>query len=124
MLGYKDPKETAKVFRDGWLMTGDLVKIDNNTGLLYFKGVKKRMLKFKGYPIFPRDLEEILKNHPLVEEVKVVGEDAGTLGQQPVALVKLKEKKPNVEEELLNYVNSRVALYKRLKKVYVVDKIE
>ncbi|TRM84112.1 AMP-dependent synthetase, partial [Sulfolobus sp. F3] len=69
-------------------------------------------------------LEEILKNHPLVEEVKVVGEDAGTLGQQPVALVKLKEKKPNVEEELLNYVNSRVALYKRLKKVYVVDKIE
>ncbi len=124
MLGYKDPKETAKVFRDGWLMTGDLVKIDKNTGLLYFKGVKKRMLKFKGYPIFPRDLEEILKNHPLVEEVKVIGEDAGTLGQQPVALVKLKEKRANIEEELLNYVNSRVALYKRLKKVYVVDRIE
>ncbi|BDB97263.1 AMP-dependent synthetase [Saccharolobus caldissimus] len=123
MLGYKDPKETAKVFKDGWLATGDIVKIDEN-GLLYFKGVKKRMLKFKGYPIFPRDLEEILKTHPLVEEVKVIGEDAGNLGQQPVALVKVKEKKDGLEEELLNYVNSRVAFYKRLKRVYVVDKIE
>ncbi|MEM0363414.1 MAG: class I adenylate-forming enzyme family protein [Sulfolobaceae archaeon] len=123
MLGYKDEKETARVFKDGWLMTGDLVKVDEN-GLLYFRGVKKRMLKYKGYPIFPRDLEEILKTHPLVEDAKVVGEDAGNLGQQPVALVKVREKKLGIEDELLNYVNSRVAFYKRLKKIYLVDKIE
>ncbi|MCH4814551.1 MAG: class I adenylate-forming enzyme family protein [Saccharolobus sp.] len=123
MLGYKDREETARAFNKGWLRTGDLVRIDEK-GLLYFRGIKKRMLKFKGYPIFPRDLEEILKTHPLVEDVKVVGEDAGNLGQQPVALVKVKELKTGIEDELLNYVNSRVAFYKRLKKVYVVDRIE
>ncbi len=123
MLGYKDREETARAFNEGWLRTGDLVRIDEK-GLLYFRGIKKRMLKFKGYPIFPRDLEEILKTHPLVEDVKVVGEDAGNLGQQPVALVKVKELKTGIEDELLNYVNSRVAFYKRLKKVYVVDRIE
>ncbi|MBP1357037.1 MAG: AMP-binding protein, partial [Sulfolobus sp.] len=123
MLGYKDPKETANVFSDGWLKTGDLMMMDER-GLLYFKGVKKRMLKYKGYPIFPRDLEEILRTHPDVIDAKVLGEDAGQLGQQPVAKVMVKERRQGIEEELLNYVNSRVAFYKRLKKVYLVDKIE
>ncbi len=123
MLGYKDIEETAKVFNEGWLKTGDLVSYDNN-GLLYFKGIKKRMLKYKGYPIFPRDLEEILKSNSNVIDTLVYGEDSGNLGTQPVAKVVVKEKKPNLEEELLNYVNSRVAFYKRLKRVYIVDKIE
>ncbi|MCY0859442.1 MAG: class I adenylate-forming enzyme family protein [Sulfolobaceae archaeon] len=123
MLGYSDVQETAKVFKDGWLKTGDLVSVDEN-GLLYFKGVKKRMLKFKGYPIFPRDLEEILKKHPNVIDAKVIGEDAGNLGQQPVAKVVVKEKRENLAEELLNFVNSRVAFYKKLKRVDIVDKIE
>ncbi|BFH74410.1 class I adenylate-forming enzyme family protein [Sulfurisphaera javensis] len=123
MLGYKDPNETAKVFSDGWLKTGDLMSMDEK-GLLYFRGVKKRMLKYKGYPIFPRDLEEILKTHPSVIDAKVIGEDAGQLGQQPVAKVIVKEKRAGLEEELLNYVNSKVAFYKRLKKVYIVDKLE
>lgn len=123
MLGYGDKEETAMVFHEGWLKTGDLVSIDEN-GLLYFRGVKKRMIKYKGYPIFPRDLEEILKKHPNVVDVKVVGEDAGNLGQQPVAKVIVKEKRENVADELLNFINSRVAFYKRVKRVDVVDKIE
>ncbi|BDC19781.1 class I adenylate-forming enzyme family protein [Acidianus sp. HS-5] len=123
MLGYKDEEETRRVFEGEWLKTGDLVSADNN-GLLYFKGIKKRMLKYKGYPIFPRDLEEILLSHPLVKEAFVYGEDSGNLGTQPVAKVLVKEKKEGLEDELLNYVNQRVAFYKRLKKVYIVDKIE
>lgn len=123
MLGYKDIEETAKVFNDGWLKTGDLVSYDDN-GLLYFKGIKKRMLKYKGYPIFPRDLEEILKSNSNVIDAFVFGEDSGNLGSQPVAKVVVKDRKPNLEEELLNYVNSKVAFYKRLKKIYIVDKIE
>ncbi|MCY0884234.1 MAG: long-chain fatty acid--CoA ligase, partial [Acidianus infernus] len=103
--------------------TGDLVSMDEK-GLLYFKGVKKRMLKYKGYLIFPRDLDEILLSHPLVKEAYVYGEDAGNLGTQPVAKVIVKEYKKGLEDELLNYVNQRVAFYKRLKKVYIVDKIE
>ncbi|QIW24267.1 long-chain fatty acid--CoA ligase [Sulfolobus sp. S-194] len=123
MLGYKDIEETNKVFSNGWLKTGDLMSMDDK-GLLYFRGVKKRMLKYKGYPIFPRDLEEILKTHPSVIDAKVIGEDAGQLGQQPIAMVVVKEKKDGIEEELLNYVNTKVAFYKKLKKVYIVDKIE
>jgi long-chain acyl-CoA synthetase len=123
MLGYKDEEETKRVFEGEWLKTGDLVSMDEK-GLLYFKGVKKRMLKYKGYPIFPRDLEEILLSHPLVKEAYVYGEDAGNLGTQPVAKVIVKEHKEGLEDELLNYVNQRVAFYKRLKKVYIVDKIE
>ncbi|MEM0173675.1 MAG: class I adenylate-forming enzyme family protein [Sulfolobaceae archaeon] len=122
MLGYKDESETRKVFEGEWLKTGDLVSMDEK-GLLYFKGVKKRMLKYKGYPIFPRDLEDILRTHPLVKGVKVVGEDEGVLGQKPVAYVIVKEKKAGLEEELLNYVNSKVAFYKKLKKVIIVDKL-
>jgi len=123
MLGYKDPEETAKVFVDGWLKTGDLVTSDEK-GLLYFRGVKKRMIKYKGYPIFPRDLELILKSHPLVIDAKVVGEDAGNAGQQPVGKVIVKEKKPGIENELLNYVNTKVAFYKRLKRIDIVDSLE
>ncbi|MFP3201032.1 MAG: class I adenylate-forming enzyme family protein [Sulfolobus sp.] len=123
MLGYKDVNETRKAFQDGWLKTGDLATTDEN-GLLYFKGVKKRMIKYKGYPIFPRDLEEILKTHPLVIDAYVVGEDAGNAGQQPVAKVVVKERRDGIEKELLEYVNNRVAFYKRLKRIDIVDKIE
>jgi long-chain acyl-CoA synthetase len=123
MLGYKDVNETRKAFQDGWLKTGDLVTTDENC-LLYFKGVKKRMIKYKGYPIFPRDLEEILKTHPLVIDAYVVGEDAGNAGQQPVAKVVVKERRDGIEKELLEYVNNRVAFYKRLKRIDIVDKIE
>jgi Acyl-CoA synthetases (AMP-forming)/AMP-acid ligases II len=123
MLGYKYRDETERVFKDGWLRTGDLMTYDER-GLFYFRGVVKRMIKYKGYPIFPRDLEEILKTHPLVEDVKVIGEDAGQAGQQPVALVKVREKKEGLENELLEYVNRKVAFYKKLKAVKVVDKVE
>ncbi|ACP45118.1 acyl-CoA synthase [Sulfolobus islandicus Y.G.57.14] len=122
MLGYKDQSETKKVFEGDWLKTGDLVTMDER-GLLYFRGVKKRMLKYKGYPIFPRDLEDILKTHEMVIDAKVLGEDEGNLGQKPVAYVIVKERRSGLEEELLNFVNSKVAFYKKLKKVYIVDKL-
>ncbi|QGA68943.1 class I adenylate-forming enzyme family protein [Sulfolobus sp. E11-6] len=122
MLGYKDENETKRVFEGEWLKTGDLVSMDEK-GLLYFRGVKKRMLKYKGYPIFPRDLEDLLRTHPLVKDVKVVGEDEGSFGQKPVAYIVVKEMKDGLDEELLTYVNSRVAFYKKLKKVYIVDKL-
>lgn len=74
MRRYGDEAETQRVFTpDGFLKTGDLFKIDER-GLLYFAGVKKRMIKYKGYPVFPRDLELILLRHPAVERAVVKGE--------------------------------------------------
>ncbi|MEM4746034.1 MAG: class I adenylate-forming enzyme family protein [Metallosphaera sp.] len=123
MLGYSDESENSLVWEDGWLKTGDLVSFDER-GLLYFKGVKKRMLKYKGYPIFPRDLELMLMSHPGVKEARVYGEDAGNMGQQPVANVVVKDGYRIKEDELLNYVNSRVAFYKRLKRINFVNRLD
>lgn len=126
MKGYSDPEDTRKAFFNGWLLTGDLMAMDER-GLLYFRGVKKRMIKYKGYPIFPRDLEIILMKHPAVKEVFVTGEQSEdpSIGQIPVAYVVLKDeyKGKISDKELIDFVNSRVAFYKKLKKVYFVDKV-
>lgn len=122
MKEYPDPEENAKAFVEVngklWLRTGDILAKDEE-GFYYFRGVRKRMLKYKGYPVFPRDLELILLKHPCVEEAIVEGEPAGEVGQIPVAKVKLKEEcKGKVsEEEIMNFVNQRVAAYKKIRKV-------
>jgi len=110
MRRYGDEAETQRVFTpDGFLKTGDLFKIDER-GLLYFAGVKKRMIKYKGYPVFPRDLELILLRHPAVERAVVKGEPDPEVGEIPVAYV---VKRGEVtEDELLSFVNSKVAFYK------------
>jgi len=125
MKGYPEPEENAKAFVElngkRWLRTGDILAKDEE-GFYYFRGVRKRMLKYKGYPIFPRDLEIIISSHPCVEEVTVEGEPAGELGQIPVAKVKLKDEcKGKVsEKEIMDYVNSKVAAYKKLRKVLFI----
>ncbi|MGC9130325.1 MAG: class I adenylate-forming enzyme family protein [Pyrobaculum sp.] len=120
MKRYGDPAETEKVFQDGYLKTGDIVSMDER-GLLYFRGVKKRMIKYKGYPVFPRDLELILLKHPAVKEALVKGEPDPEVGELPVAYVVLRGQAS--EKELLDFVNSRVAFYKKLRKIYIVDKL-
>jgi long-chain acyl-CoA synthetase len=121
MKRYSDEAETQRVFTpDGFLKTGDLFKVDER-GLLYFAGVKKRMIKYKGYPVFPRDLELILLRHPAVERAVVKGEPDPEVGEIPVAYV---VKRGEVaEDELLSFVNSKVAFYKKLRKVYFVEEL-
>jgi long-chain acyl-CoA synthetase len=125
MLGYSDPRDTERAIVDGWLRTGDLVSVDE-TGLLYFRGVKKRMIKYKGYPIFPRDLEEILKRHPAVKEALVKGEPDPEVGERPVGYVVLREGYEGKvsEGELMGFVNSKVAGYKKLRALHIVRSLE
>ncbi len=116
MRGYADPEETRKAFTlDGWLRTGDIIEIRD--GFLYFRGVKKRMIKYKGYPVFPRDLELMLEQHPAVSRAIVRGEPREDVGQIPVAEIWLKPGARVSEEELLEWVNTRVAPYKRVRKI-------
>ncbi len=119
MAGYSDPEDTERAFDGEWLRTGDVMAMDDR-GLLYFRGVKKRMIKYKGYPIFPRDLEDLLRGHPSVADAKVVGEPDPEVGEVPVAYVV--PRGPVRPEELMEYVNSRVAFYKKLRKVHLVDR--
>lgn len=124
MKGYEDEGETRAVFVDGWLRTGDLLAMDEN-GLLYFRGVRKRMIKYKAYPIFPRDLEIILEKHPAVRKALVEGEPHPEYGQIPVAKVVLEEEYRGkvTPDEIMEYVNSRVAFYKKIRRVEIVDKL-
>jgi long-chain acyl-CoA synthetase len=93
--------------------------------LLYFRGVRKRMIKYKAYPIFPRDLELMLMRHPAVREALVVGESDPSLGELPVAYVVVRDEYRGrvTEEELLGFVNSRVAFYKKLRRLRIVDRL-
>ncbi len=123
MKGYEFPEEDEKAFLDErWLKTGDLIHIDDR-GLFYFRGVLKRIIKYKGYAILPRDLEVILEKHPAVARSVVEGEPDPVVGQKPVAKVWLKSGWENrvTVQELLDYVNSRVAFYKKLRGIKIVS---
>ncbi|KSW11497.1 hypothetical protein CF15_01225 [Pyrodictium occultum] len=123
MKGYMDEEETRRaILPGGWLRTGDILAVDEE-GHYYFRGVRKRMLKYKGYPIFPRDLEILLEQHPAVARAVVEGEPAGDLGQVPVARVWLRRGASATREELLDWVNSRVASYKRLRRVEIAGEL-
>ncbi|MEB3774335.1 MAG: acyl--CoA ligase [Desulfurococcales archaeon] len=118
MKGYEYPEENSKAFIDGWLRTGDIIYMDDN-GLLYFKGVRKRLIKYKAYAILPRDLEVILESHPAVAKAVVEGEPDEEVGQKPIARVWLRQGSSVSPEELMEYVNSRVAFYKKLRKIII-----
>ena len=79
--------------------------------------MKKRMIKYKGYPVFPRDLELVLEQHPAVSKAVVRGEPREDVGQIPVAEIWLRPGAEASEKELLEWVNSRVAPYKRIRKI-------
>ena len=119
MKGYEFPEENSKAFTDGWMRTGDVIHVSQD-GLFYFRGVRKRIIKYKGYAILPRDLELVLESHPAVERALVVGEDAGEVGQIPVARVWLRRGAKATPEELAGFVNSRVAFYKKLRRVEIM----
>lgn len=122
MAGYRNrPEETAAVLSaDGWLRTGDVGVVDED-GYLSVVGRMKDLLIYKGYNVYPRELEEILLAHPAVRNVAVVGRPDAEAGEVPVAFVATAA--PVGAEDLLAYVNGRVVPYKRVREVRFVDEI-
>jgi long-chain acyl-CoA synthetase len=121
--GYRDrPQETAAQFVDGWLDTGDLGHVDDD-GFLFVTGRAKDMLIYKGYNIYPRELEDLLRAHPGVVAAAVVGRPAPGVGELPVAFVVADAHQPPTEAGLLHHVAQRVAPYKRLREVHLVDRL-
>jgi long-chain acyl-CoA synthetase len=123
MLGYKDrPEETAAALVDGWLRTGDIGVLDED-GYLAIVDRKKDMLLYKGYNVFPRELEELLFAQPGVVGAAVVGRPDPLAGELPVAFVVA----PGLDEAggnaLMTAVNEQVVPYKRLRELHLVDAI-
>jgi len=121
MKGYWNrPEETAQVIRDGWLHTGDMGRFDED-GFLYIVDRKKDMLIYKGYNVYPRELEEVLSEHPAVSQAAVVGKYDERAGDIPVAFVQLVPGASVSEEELLQFANSRLAAYKKIRLLKIVE---
>ena len=121
MLGYwNKPEETAQVLKDGWLYTGDIGRFDED-GYLYIVDRKKDMLIYKGYNVYPRDLEDVLNEHPAVAQAAVVGKYDERSGDIPIAFVELVPDGKASEEELLEYANGKLAAYKKIRLVKIVE---
>ena len=117
MQGYwNNPAETKNVLRDGWLYTGDIAREDED-GYFYIVDRKKDMLLYKGYNVYPRDLEEIMAKHPAVQQCAVVGRPDPVAGEIPVAFVVLKAGATATAEELVDYCAQKVAPYKKIRQI-------
>ena len=117
MKGYwKMPEESAAVLRDGWLHTGDIGKMDEN-GYFYITDRKKDLIKYKGYSVYPREIEDVLYEHPSVKLCAVVGKPDPVAGEIPKAFVVLKDGATATEEEIKKFVNEKVAPYKAIREL-------
>jgi long-chain acyl-CoA synthetase len=117
MKGYwKMPEESALVLRNGWLYTGDIGKMDAD-GYFYITDRKKDLIKYKGYSVYPREIEDVLYEHPSVKICAVIGELDTVAGEIPKAFIVLKEGKTATEQEIKEFVNSKVAPYKAVREV-------
>jgi long-chain acyl-CoA synthetase len=115
MKGYwRNPAETASVIRGGWLYTGDIARMDED-GYFYITDRKKDLIKYKGYSVYPRELEDVLYEHPSVKLCAVVGKPDRLAGEIPKAFVVLKEGANATEAELMGFVNEKVAPYKAIR---------
>nr|WP_271210846.1 AMP-binding protein [Rhodococcus wratislaviensis]GLK36431.1 long-chain acyl-CoA synthetase [Rhodococcus wratislaviensis] len=121
MRGYHDrPQETAEVLTEGWLYTGDIGIVDSD-GYLSIVDRSKDMLIYKGYNIYPREIEEMLLARPEVHGAAVVGRPDAAVGEVPVAFVVLAAG-PDVDlDTLQREVNAGLLPYKRIKEMHVID---
>jgi long-chain acyl-CoA synthetase len=117
---WNNPEGTRAAIKDGWLHTGDIGMLDEK-GYLYIFDRKKDMLICGGYNIYPIELEEVLYEHPTVLEAAVVGVPDERLGEIPKAYVVLKPGMKAAEKEIMDYVKTRLAKYKKLRAVEFVD---
>jgi long-chain acyl-CoA synthetase len=124
MLGYwKEPEATAAVLRDGWYYSGDIVRKDAD-GFYYVLDRRKEMIKYKGFPVAPAEVEAVLLEHPAVRDCGVVAKPDAEAGEIPCAFVVLRETftpSGTLAKELCIFVADRLARHKQPREVHFVD---
>ena len=108
---YNSPGETARTLQDGWLITGDIARMDED-GYFYIVDRKKDMVISGGHNVYPREIEEVLYSHPKIKEASVIGLPHPKRGEQIKAFVVLLKDDPVAAEELIAYCRTRLAAYK------------
>jgi long-chain acyl-CoA synthetase len=112
MKGYwNKPEETALVLRDGWLYTGDVARKDAD-GYFYIVDRKKDMIIAGGYNIYPREVEEVLWEHPKILEAAVIGVPDAYRGETVKAFVVLQPGTLATADEIVAFCRERLAAYK------------
>jgi long-chain acyl-CoA synthetase len=111
---------TAEAMRGGWFHTGDMATVDDD-GYYFIVDRKKDMIIRGGYNVYPREIEEVLYEHPAIREAAVVGVPHESLGEEVAAVVALKPGADAGEEELRDFAKQRVAAYKYPRRVHIVD---
>lgn len=112
MKGYwNKPEKTKNVLREGWCYTGDIAKIDDD-GFFYIVDRKKDMIISGGFNIYPREVEEVLYEHPKVREAAVIGVPDTKYGESVKAFISVKEGEELTEEEIIQFCKENLAKYK------------
>jgi len=123
MKGYlNNPKATNDTFLDGWLRTGDIVKVDEE-GYFFVTDRLKELIKFKGLQVAPAELEGILLSHPHVQDSAVIPQNDEAAGEVPKAYVVLKPEVPATKataDAIASFVESKVAPHK-VRRIVVVN---
>ncbi|MBC8439627.1 MAG: long-chain-fatty-acid--CoA ligase [Deltaproteobacteria bacterium] len=124
MSGYwKDDEKTARAkTKDGWLKTGDKGWVDED-GYVFLAGRGDDMIIRGGENISPEEVEDVLHSHPDIEETAVIGIPDPEWGQEPCAVVTLKNGKTTTAEEIMEYCRSRLAGFKRPRQVIFVESL-
>lgn len=123
MMGYwKNPELTAQVLRGGWLHTGDMGTIDED-GYIYLVDRKADMIITGGENVYPKEVEDVLYEHPAVQEAAVVSAPDERWGEKVQAVVALKEGTSATEEKLIAHCKKSLAGYKCPKAVQIWDSL-
>jgi len=120
-LGYwKLPEATAKKFRDGWLSTGDLMRRDAD-GYYYFVGRRDDMINVAGENVYPKEVEDVLLQHPNLRDACVVPAPHDVKGEVPIAFVVAREAGRTTEEDVRRFFLERGAPYAHPRRVVFLD---
>jgi long-chain acyl-CoA synthetase len=123
MKGYWNrPDATAEAIRDGWFHTGDMAKVDED-GYFFIVDRKKDLIIRGGYNVYPREVEEVLYEHPAIQEAAVVGVPHEELGEEVGAAVVVKEGEELDADAVKQYVKGEVAAYKYPRAVWFMDEL-
>ena len=122
---WKSPEATREVFRDGWYWSGD-VAVRDEDGFYKIVDRRKEMIKYKGFPIAPAEVEAVLLEHPAVRDCGVIGLPDDSAGEIPCAFIVLRETHSacsQLETDICGYVGERLTGYKQPRQVRFVATI-
>jgi len=123
MQGYwNQPEESATTLLDGWLCTGDIARMDEQ-GYFYIVDRKKDIILSAGFNVYPREVEEVLYQHPKVQEAAVIGIPDGIRGERITAYLMLKPGETATAAEIRGFCRERLAPYKQPRKVIFRDNL-